>query len=104
LEDKRHHARVPINVSVNCEPAGGSAFQAIGRDVSVAGMFVESAVTPAFGTVIIIVGRIPGAKKDLRLPAIVRWTKADGFGVQFGLLGALETHVLTELMKSAQAS
>ena len=100
MEDKRHHARVPINVSVSCEPAGGTTFHAMGRDVSVGGMFLESTHLPAFGTVIIIVGRMPGAKKDLRLPAIVRWTKADGFGVQFGLLGALETHVLTELMKA----
>jgi hypothetical protein len=42
---------------------------------------------------------LPGAKKDLRLPAVVRWVKPGGFGVQFGLLGAFETHVLSELMK-----
>jgi len=62
-------------------------------------MYLESATSPAFGTELTIVGTLPGAKKDLRLPAIVRWTKPGGFGVQFGLLGALETHVLSELMK-----
>jgi hypothetical protein len=62
-------------------------------------MYLESATSPAFGTELTIVGTRPGAKKDLRLPAVVRWNKPGGFGVQFGLLGALETHVLSELMK-----
>jgi hypothetical protein len=62
-------------------------------------MFLEASQSPAFGTELTIVGRVPGAKNDLRLPAVVRWVKPGGFGVQFGLLGALETHVLSELMK-----
>jgi type IV pilus assembly protein PilZ len=99
LDDKRSHPRVPINVTVSCEPAAGASFQAIGKDVSVGGMFLEAGQSPAFGTELTIVGRLPGAKKDLRLPAVVRWVKPGGFGVQFGLLGAVETHVLSELMK-----
>ena len=67
--------------------------------MSVGGMFLEVSHSPAFGTELTIVGLLPGAKKELRLPAVVRWVKPGGFGVQFGLLGALETHVLSELMK-----
>ena len=99
MDDKRSHPRVPINATFLCEPKNGSAFQARGKDVSVGGMYLESATSPTFGTELTIVGTVPGAKKDLRLPAVVRWTKPGGFGVQFGLLGALETHVLSELMK-----
>ena len=99
MDDKRSHPRVPINATFTCEPKGGSPFQAEGKDVSVGGMYFESAHSPPFGTELTIVGPLPGAKKDLRLPAVVRWTKPGGFGVQFGLLGALETHVLSELMK-----
>jgi hypothetical protein len=99
LEDKRHYPRVPIEVSVSCEPVGGAPFTAAGKDISVGGMFLVSSVQPSFGTKITIVGRLPGGKKDVRLPAVVRWTKEDGFGVQFGLLGALETHLISELMK-----
>jgi hypothetical protein len=62
-------------------------------------MYVVSTEQPAFGTELTITARLPGSKKDVRLPAVVRWTKADGFGDQFGLLGALETHLLSELMK-----
>jgi hypothetical protein len=99
LEDKRSHPRVPIDTIFSCEPKGGTPFQAKGKDVSVGGMYLESATSPAFGTELTIVGLLPGAKKALRLPAVVRWVKPGGFGVQFGLLGALETHVLSELMK-----
>ena len=83
----------------SCEPASGAAFPAKGKDVSVGGMYLEASVSPVFGTELTIVGPLPGAKKDLRLPAVVRWVKPGGFGVQFGLLGAVETHVLSELMK-----
>ncbi|HEX6765963.1 MAG TPA: PilZ domain-containing protein [Polyangiaceae bacterium] len=99
MEDKRSHQRVPIDIMVGCEPKGAAPFQARGKDVSVGGMFLESGQSPAFGTELTIVAMLPGAKKDLRLPAVVRWVKPGGFGVQFGLLGALETHVLSELMK-----
>jgi hypothetical protein len=43
--------------------------------------------------------RFPGTKAELRLPAIVRWATPDGFGVQFGSLGARETHAISELFK-----
>jgi hypothetical protein len=99
LHEKRSHPRVPIEATFSCEPAGGAAFQAKCKDLSVGGMYLEASSSPVFGTELTIVGRLPGAKKDLRLPAVVRWVKPGGFGVQFGLLGAVETHVLSELMK-----
>ncbi len=86
-------------MEVRCEPKGAAAFTARARDVSVGGMFVESEERPAFGTEISIVGRPPGAGAPLVLPGVVRWSKDDGFGVQFGLLGAKETHALTLLLK-----
>jgi type IV pilus assembly protein PilZ len=99
LQDNRVHPRVPINVTVTCEQAGVASFEAFAKDISVGGMFLQSeGKAPAFGTELTIVGMLPGAKKAVRLPAIVRWVKPNGFGVQFGLLGALETHVISELM------
>jgi Tfp pilus assembly protein PilZ len=61
------------------------------------GMFVATKESLPFGAELIIVTRLPGAKADLRLPAIVRWLTPNGFGVQFGLLGARETHAISEL-------
>jgi hypothetical protein len=100
LVDKRLHARVPIDITVVCESAGGSSFEAHAKDISVGGMFVESEQHPPFATNLTVVARLPGAKKDVRLPAVVRWAKPTGFGMQFGLLGAFETHVISELMKA----
>jgi hypothetical protein len=86
-----------LNIPISCDVAGGSSFQANARDVSVGGMFVEASVSPAFGTNITIVGNFPGAP-GMKIPAIVRWTNPGGFGVQFGLLGAHETHVLANIV------
>jgi PilZ domain-containing protein len=100
LEDKRLHPRVPIDVTMTCEAPNVPSFEARAKDISVGGMFLESNSQPAFGTELTMVGRLPGGKKDVRLPAVVRWNKPHGFGVQFGLLGALETHIISELMKA----
>ena len=60
-------------------------------------MFIQSDENPAFGTQMVVTMQLPGQAKPLDLPCVVRWNKPDGFGVQFGLLGARETHALTKL-------
>jgi len=100
VDDKRLHPRVPIDVTVTCEGPSVTAFEARGKDISVGGMYLHSTKQLPFGTELTLTVRLPGAKKDSRLPAVIRWTKPDGFGVQFGLLGAVETHLISELMKA----
>jgi type IV pilus assembly protein PilZ len=63
-------------------------------------MYIESEAQVAFGTQVTIVLRLPNAKADSRLPGVIRWLKPGGFGVQFGLLGARDTHAISELFKS----
>jgi len=63
------------------------------RDISTGGVFIEATDIPAFGTRVTLVLDAPGLT-DLKIPGIVRWTKVDGFGLQFQLLGARETHAL----------
>lgn len=100
MQDKRLHPRVPVDTTVSCEVRGGSAaIVGLAKDISIGGMFVECTEVLPFGAEVIIVGRFPGAKADLRLPGIVRWNKPSGFGVQFGSLGARETHAISELLK-----
>jgi len=48
---------------------------------------------------LVIVARLPNTKTDLRLPGVVRWAKPNGFGVQFGSLGARETHAILTGLK-----
>ena len=99
MEDKRSHPRVIVNTPVSCEVRGGTSFEGLAKDISIGGMFVESTEVVPFGTEVTIVGHFTGTKGDLRLPAIVRWAKPDGFGVQFGSLGARETHAISQLLK-----
>ena len=99
MQDKRVHSRVVVDTIVTCEPRDAAAFVGMAKDISIGGTFVESTQVLPFGTQITIVGRFPGAKADLRLAGIVRWAKPDGFGVQFGALGARETHAISELLK-----
>jgi hypothetical protein len=101
VDEKRRHPRIALNLPISCDVADGSKFQANARDVSVGGMFVEASVAPAFGTQITIVGDFPG-RPGMKIPAIVRWVSPGGFGVQFGLLGAHETHVLTAIVSKGR--
>jgi Tfp pilus assembly protein PilZ len=84
---------------VFCERQGAPPVQGTARDIGVGGAFVESTEPLLFGTEVVIVARLANGGAALRLPAIVRWAKPNGFGVQFGLLGARETHALAELSK-----
>ena len=99
MQEKRSHPRVPIGLDVTCEVKDGPAIAGHGKDISLGGMFIETSETPAFGTAVTIVIRLPGIPGDVRLPAVVRWNSEGGFGIQFGLLGARDTHAITRLMK-----
>ncbi len=100
MHDKRSHPRVPLSVEVTCEVSGGASILGRAKDISVGGMYIESETEVSFGTQVSIVLRLPNTKADARLPAVIRWIKPGGFGVQFGLLGARETHAISELLKS----
>lgn len=95
--EKRVHPRISIDLAVVCE--GEQSFPGVAKDLSMGGMFIATDTLPAFGSKLNIVCRLPGATADSKLPAIVRWAKPDGFGVQFGLLGARETHLIAGLLK-----
>lgn len=99
MQEKRTHPRVAIDLGVSCEVKDEPAFSGTGKDISLGGMFVEAEELPAFGTTLTIVTHLPGLPAEVRLPAVVRWNGPGGFGVQFGLLGARETHAITRLMR-----
>ena len=102
--DKRSHPRVPLSAEVTCHVSGatgeGATISGSAKDISIGGMFIESEATVTFGLQVTIVLRLPNSKQDSSLPGIVRWIKPGGFGVQFGLLGARDTHAISELFKS----
>ena len=100
--ERRRHVRVPIDVDVVCKMADDRVLRAKARDASVGGMFIESAEVLVFGTELSVECTLRGA--DYSMPAVVRWTRDAGFGVQFGLFRARETHALNELIREANGA
>jgi hypothetical protein len=97
--EKRRHHRVPLETIVTCRSTEieTEVFQceANARDISIGGMYLQSTDPPPLGRKLELCFQLPGKSVTLRLPAIVRWFGTDGFGVQFQLLGAKETHAIT---------
>jgi Tfp pilus assembly protein PilZ len=87
-------------VDVTCEVEGGVSIIGRSKDISIGGMFIESETPVTFGTEVSILLRLPNTKGVARLPGTIRWLNPGGFGVQFGLLGARETHAISELLKA----
>ena len=101
MHDKRDHLRVAINMAVRCEVEGDVHFDALATDISIGGARVEASELPEIGRRLVIAAQLPGAKEVSRLPAVVRWNQTGSFGVQFGLLGARDTHRIAGLMGQA---
>ncbi len=99
----RHFTRAPFDHTLEFAAKGADSSErlpGVARDISVGGMFVETESPIAFGKSVVIYVRLPASKTELTLPGVVRWTRTDGMGVQFGLLGARETHAITEVVKA----
>ena len=70
----------------------------VGKEISLGGMFIQTVSTVRFGEYIVVYLTLPGGKREMALPAVVRWGREDGIGVQFGQLGAHDTHAVVEFM------
>jgi type IV pilus assembly protein PilZ len=99
----RRYQRTPVDVAVEFAAKGSSnRFSGRARDLSLGGMYVQTATPLPFGSEIVVHVLLPGQKAPMALPAVVRWSRAtEGMGLQFGLLGARETHAITELSSRA---
>lgn len=70
------------------------------HDISLGGMFIETATPAPFGTSLTLYVTFPDQGQPSKFGATVRWTKPGGMGVQFGTMGAKDTFSLTKLMAS----
>jgi len=102
LVELRRFIRTPIDVPVVfTQKSSSEVMSGRAKDVSVGGTFIETERPSLFGAEVIIRLRLPQSKDELSLPAVVRWVRDGGMGVQFGLLGAKETHEITEVVRRA---
>ncbi len=99
--EKRRTDRVPIDLPVHFASKGSlDKVPGVSRDISLGGMFIETAFAAPFGAAILVGLTLPGQQAPVLLSGTVRWTSASGMGVQFGLLGARETYAITELERA----
>ena len=97
----RRHSRTAIDVPV--EFVGKGATERVAgraRDISLGGMFIETDRPLPFSAEVTVHLTLPAQKAPVALPGVVRWNRDGGMGVQFGPLGARETHAITELTRT----
>lgn len=93
--ETRGNQRVDVALEVEIEH-GGRSWSCTSKNVSLGGVFVETTELAPFGATVTIVIPLPGLRA--RVEAFVRWTSAEGMGLQFAPMGARETHALTQLL------
>ena len=96
--ESRKHPRKAVEAVVVFQAGEGPRVDARCRDLSLGGMFIEASPLP-YGAKLRVYLPVPGL--DAGIDCIVRWAKPDGMGVQFGVMGARETHALTQLLVGA---
>jgi len=98
--DLRRFSRAPIEQTLlfGSRDEDGLA-EGAAVDISLGGMFIVTETPAAFGTTIEIHTQLAGVRGEFVLPAVVRWTRVGGMGVQFGMLGAKETLAITEIVR-----
>ena len=107
MTDLRRFPRVPLGQPIEFSTKEEDLpvrMEGVGRDISLGGVFIETDVSSAVGEHVVVHVTLPKAKREMALPAVVRWSGNEGMGVQFGLLGARETHEITEFTKAKEAS
>ncbi len=97
LHEKRAHARNELTLPVVCTTEGGATIHGRTRDLSIGGAFVCTTEVPAFGSRVTMRFSSP-TSGEVALQGIVRWTKDEGFGLQFQLLSAKETYAIAKLL------
>lgn len=96
--EQRRYARAPIDSPASFSVKGNPGTQeGLAKDISVGGTFIETTTPAAFGADVILHLTLPGGDGPAALPGVVRWVRDGGMGIQFGLLGAVETHLITEI-------
>ena len=99
MREKRKYQRAELSTEVTVSAADGLTFTTQSRDVGLGGIFLVGPMRVPIGTQVSLRFELP-VQGPLSVPAFVRWSTGRGFGLQFGLLGARETHALVDFVRS----
>jgi type IV pilus assembly protein PilZ len=101
VTEHRQHPRKSLVCPVAFQVGTAPRVDASCRDISLGGMFIETEQPAPYGAEVVIHISLPGLREEATIRSTVRWTKRGaGMGVQFGVMGARETHALIELIQS----
>jgi len=99
---QRAALEAPVEFSSKTGNGGEERRSGRSKDISLGGMFVYVEQPLPFGADLVVHVLLPGQKAPFALPGVVRWSRpGEGMGIQFGLMGARETHAITELTRAA---
>jgi hypothetical protein len=104
MTELRRFARTPLGHAVDFATKGldfALRMDGVAKDISLGGMFILTDFPTRIGEDIVVYLTLPGGKHKMALPAIVRWARDDGMGVQFGQFGARDTHAIVEFMEQS---
>jgi hypothetical protein len=101
--ERRKFERVPLHESVVVVDEAGESLLGEASDISVGGMFIEGVMAP-FASRVTVHLHFTGSDWAIELPAVVRWNRKGGIGIQFALLGARETYAIAEAIGRAKPS
>ena len=96
MTENRKYPRKILMTEVAYQVGDGPLVEAQCRDISLGGMFIETTSPLPYGATLRLHLPLPGIRGGSVIDAVVRWSKPDGMGVQFGVMGARETHALTQ--------
>lgn len=97
---REHRAHLELEMRFRVATAeGDEVVYARARNLSVGGMFIETDRPVPFGGALTVEIALPDMPELARLACTVRWTNAEGMGVQFGVMGARETHGIVKLLE-----
>src|SRR5437016_9780 len=93
---KSRRASVELTVQFR---RGNIGIHATAKNLSIGGMFIETMQSAPFGDTVIVDVPLPGFVELASIACVVRWTNDEGMGVQFGAMGARETHALLRVLQ-----
>lgn len=94
--EQRKHPRKALHPKTSFALDGGPRIEATCRDMSLGGAFLEASAVGLFGKDVTVWFEIDG--HEIAIRSTVRWTSHDGFGIQFGSVGAVETSLLVAFL------
>jgi hypothetical protein len=98
VQEKRRYERKPVDLAVQFVVAGGTQVAGVCRDLSVGGMHIQTQSPAPFGAKVTVYAELPGTRSTSAFPGVVRWAKQGEMGVQFEMLGARDTHAITQVL------